>query len=108
MTVSAHATAVLAVGSTYTWDATLLHRAWGVPGCNTATLIVQGSPVRRRTTVLVDAERCAYPPPTRPQLRQLEVDYVDQALARLATHEPDATWYSDLDRQLTSDSCLTS
>jgi hypothetical protein len=108
MTVSAHATAVLAEGSTYTWHATMLHRAWAVPGQNTATLIVQGPPVRRSTTVLVDTERCTYPPPTRPQLRQLEVDYVDQALARLATHEPDADWYSDLDRQLTSDSCLTS
>jgi len=105
MTVSAQATANLTTGSTYTWDATLLHRAWAAPGHKTATLIVQGRPIRKRTTVLVDTDRCAYPP-LRPQLRALPLDELDDALSRLASYEPESGGHSRLGHQFTSDSCL--
>lgn len=105
MTVSAQVTANLTTGSTYTWDATLLHRAWAAPGHKTATLIVQGPPIRKRTTVLVDTDRCAYPP-MRPQLRALPLDELDDALSRLASYELESGRYSSLDHQFASDSCL--
>lgn len=108
MTVSVQATATLAAGSTYTWAATLLHRAWAAPGQATATLIVQGPPVRRRTTVLVDSSGgSACLEARNSRLGRLEIDDLDRTLARLATDELEAAWYSDLNSKLPSASCLT-
>jgi len=84
MPVSAQATAILTVGSTYTWSAELLHRAWAPPGATTATLIVQGPPIRKQTSVLVENGSLATRGALAPRLRSLRVGDIDQRLALLA------------------------
>ena len=96
MPVSAAASAILTVGSTYTWSARLLHRAWALPGTTTATLIVQGPPVRNRTSVLVDDESQAIVRHESSALRGLHVNDIDQTLAELATSSVATVWRRDI------------
>ncbi len=104
MKASAQAAATLAAGSTYTWAAKLLHRAWALPGQNTLTLIVQGPPIRKRTTVLVDSVN-SVSRDVDPRLAALRADDLGNRLAYLATSGLDAAWYSRNNAELISDSC---
>lgn len=92
MAVSAQASVTITVGSAYSWAADLLHRAWGLPGQTTATLIVQGPPTRASTTVLArtpDARRLA---DGGRLLHQLRADEVDNTLAALTRGKAHTAW----------------
>jgi hypothetical protein len=93
-TVSARAAVTMTVGSTYSWARDHLHRAWGMSGQVTATLIVQGPPTREKTTVLVgedDAHRLDGPQ----RLYRLGMDEVDSTLATLAGGNIQQAWHLD-------------
>jgi len=93
-TVSVRAAVTMTVGSTYSWTRDRLHRAWGIPGQVTATLIVQGPSAQESTTVLVgrdDANRLDGPQ----SLYRLDVDEVDRTLAALAGEKVQAAWQPD-------------
>lgn len=80
--VSAHASVTMTVGSTYSWACDRLHRAWGLPGQVTATLLVQGPPTRGSTNVLVygdNGQQLDGPQ----NLYRLRADEVDRTLAAL-------------------------
>lgn len=91
-TVSPKASVTLFQGSTYSWDAHLLHRAWAVPGQPTATLIVQGPPTRARTTVLATAQELDQLTAGPQRSHRLRADEVDKTLATLVSHNIDSTW----------------
>jgi hypothetical protein len=94
MTVSSHASVTMAMGSTYSWACNRLHRAWGLPGQVTATLIVQGPPTRASTTVLVcqdDAHRLDGPQ----RLYRLQSDEVSSTLAVLTKDHIQRAWSLD-------------
>lgn len=55
--VARRASVIMTKGSSYRWNMSLLHRAWGVAVPLTVTLIVQGPAKRARTTVLVRSVR---------------------------------------------------
>lgn len=92
MSVSPAAMVTMAVGSTYSWASDLLHRAWGLPGLLTATLIVQGPVTRSSTTVLVRSEDAQTLPARPRRLRRLRADQVDRTLAALTDSNVEAAW----------------
>jgi hypothetical protein len=93
-TVSSCASVTMTEGSTYRWSCDRLHRAWGLPGRVTATLLVQGPPIRENTTVLVcqddadylDGPQCLY---------RLPADEVESRLAALAVGYNQGVWSPD-------------
>lgn len=92
MTVSPCVSVTLPVGSDYSWSANLLHRAYGLPGHPTATLIVQGPPGRQTTSVLVPAGRVhTHRNPEQPLMR-LRPDQLERTLSILAREEVQAAW----------------
>lgn len=92
MTVSVHASATMAVGSDYTWSADMLHRAYGVPGEMTATLIVQGRARRSDTSVLVPAQRVGAEKPGVQAVRRLRADQLRRTLATLVPDQMQQAW----------------
>src|SRR5580658_188365 len=90
-TVSSCASVTMTMGSTYRWSCDRLHRAWGLPGLVTATLLVQGPPIREDTTVLVcedDADHLNGPQ----SLYRLPVGEVESRLATLAVDHAQEAW----------------
>jgi hypothetical protein len=92
--VSVHAAVTMTVGSTYSWTRDRLHRAWGIPGQVTATLIVQGPPALENTTVLVSRDN-AHQLDGPQSLYRLSVDEVDRTLAGLTGENVQAAWRAD-------------
>lgn len=93
-TVSARSSVTMAAGSTYSWTCDRLHRAWGLPGHVTATLVVQGAPTRKTTTVLVDNnnERELDGPQ---HLYQLDTGEIRNALTTLIGDRIQTAWRLD-------------
>ena len=90
-TVSVRSAITMTVGSTYSWACDCLHRAWGLPGQVTATLIVQGPPMRNDTVVLLgedDVRRQGGPQ----RLYPLAADEVNRTLATLARGNIQTAW----------------
>lgn len=92
MTVSVHASVTMAGGSTYTWAADLLHRAWGVGEQVTATLIVQGQPTRPTTTVLLRRPQGESPITGAQRITSLAEADIRQTLAMLVQEGTGAAW----------------
>ena len=92
MTVSVHASLTMAVGSSYTWSADMLHRAYGVPGQMTATLIVQGPARRSNTSVLVPVQRAGAAEPGVQPVRRLHADQLRRTLAALVPEQVQRAW----------------
>jgi hypothetical protein len=95
MAVSAHASVTMMEGSTYSWASGLLHRAWGLPGQVTATLIVQGPPTRNSTNVLIRGQDAQSSPDGQRRLHRLRADQVDRTLAALTGGNVQAAWGLD-------------
>lgn len=92
MMVSVHASATMTIGSSYTWSADVLHRAYGVPGQLTATLIVQGPPRRNNTSVLVAGNGARHQQAGTQPVRQLRTDQLERTLAALAPDLVEQAW----------------
>lgn len=89
--VSSCASVTMTKGSTYRWTCDRLHRAWGLPGQVTATLLVQGPPIRDNTMVLVcedDADHLDGPQ----CLHRLAASEVESRLAVLAAGHAQEAW----------------
>jgi hypothetical protein len=94
MTVSVHASVTMAVGSSYTWSADMLHRAYGVPDQMTATLIVQGPALHSETSVLVPVQRAGGERPGVQPVRRLDTDQLRRILAALVPEQVQRAWES--------------
>jgi hypothetical protein len=92
MAVSLHASVTMTVGSSYTWSADVLHRAYGVPGKLTATLIVQGPARRSNTSVLVPTQRSGAERLGAQPVRRLRADQLKRTLAALSPEQIQGAW----------------
>ena len=86
---SKHASIDLAPGSFYTWQNTVLHRAYGVGPGPVATMIVQSAPLRAHTTVLLRSER---PTSDETSVRRLTSARVAEDLEVLMARATEEAW----------------
>lgn len=92
MVVSAHASVTMTTGSSYSWSADVLHRAYGLPGQLTATLIVQGPARRSDTSVLVAGNGAGHREAGRQAVRQLRTAQLERTLAALPHEQVEQAW----------------